>query len=157
MTQQSPRSDRPDPPTKQQPESSGESVNDANLLVGGVFVVTGLAFLCTGLLARHRIGFAGVGLVLLVIGVRSGLRALRARRIRATGIPLTARVMGVELTGTRYNHVPVYRLTLEVNGPCGRYTANMDKLVPEHEVGALIGAELRVRANAHRLEEVTEE
>jgi hypothetical protein len=52
------------------------------------------------------------------------------------------------------NRVPVYRFTLQVNGPQGPYPASFDKLTPEHQVAMLMAREMRVRANPQKLAEI---
>jgi hypothetical protein len=101
---------------------------------------------------------AGIGVVLLAVGLL-GARAARAQArhaawLRLHGVALTARIVDAQTTGTTINDVPVFRFVLQVAGPQGPYPASFEKLVPSHEVAALLGAEVRVRANPAKLEEV---
>jgi hypothetical protein len=90
----------------------------------------------------------------IVYIARGRSRAKRARWLRAYGLSLTARIVSATPTGTRINRVPECRLSLQVAGPQGPYTASVDKLVPEHQLAQLIGGNVRVRADPGNLQEV---
>jgi hypothetical protein len=99
-----------------------------------------------------------IGGVLLVVGVSLvlGARAKgkRAAWLRTNGLPLAARIVNAERTGTIINNVPVYRFILQVMGPHGPYAASFTKLAPEHQVAAVMGQDVRIRANPAKLDEV---
>lgn len=103
-----------------------------------------ISFVIGGALA----GFGG----LAFFGARA--KAKRAAWLRTNGLSLPARIVNAERTGTEINDVPVYRFVLEVAGPRGPYRASFDKLAPEHEVARALGAEVRVRADPQKLEDV---
>jgi hypothetical protein len=98
----------------------------------------------------------GVPLTLLGgLALRAARRkARRAAWLRVHGLSLPAHVTGADATGAATGETPVYRFTVEVAGPEGPYTAAFLKLIPEHEVAALIGRTVRVRAAPENLTEI---
>jgi hypothetical protein len=101
---------------------------------------------------------AGIGLVMIVIGIFVVLRARAKGRhamwLRTHGIPLQARIVNAQQTGTYINNVPQYQFALQVAGPNGPFAASFTKLAPEHEVAMLMGRDVRVRANPNNPSEV---
>jgi hypothetical protein len=138
------------------------------LIFGGALAFGGLITLASGLLPAllGGGGFAdvgvfitmGIGGTLLVVGVvvilGARARGKHAAWLRTNGVPLTARIVNVEQTGTMINNVPVYRFILQVMGPHGAYAASFNKLTPPHQVAMAMGREVRVRANPNKLQEV---
>jgi hypothetical protein len=140
--------------------------------IGGIFAIIGLVTLAVSVAASNAVPdagigatmdggslvFAGIGVVLLCVGIFVILRARaagkRAAWLRVNGLSLQARVVGAEMTGTRINDVPVYRFVLQVEGPQGPYGSSFTKLVAEHQVAMLMGSQVRVRANPQKLNEV---
>ena len=83
----------------------------------------------------------------------------KARRVAARERP-PAHGAHPEREGDRHadrDSVPEYRFTVQVAGPEGAYGATFDRVVPEHQVPMLLGAETRVRANPGNLWEVIPE
>ena len=100
----------------------------------------------------------GIGAVLFVIGavlfVRGRAKGRHAAWLRVHGLPLAARIVNAQPTGTMINDVPIFRFMLQVAGPQGPYAASFNKLQREHEVALLLGRDVRVRANPTKLSEV---
>ncbi len=113
-------------------------------MMGGIFAFNGLWLLAAGL-TKPAAGVPLVGVCFLVAGVlavvRVRTRGKHAAWLRESGLPLTARILSAKATGTRINSVPEYRFTVQVAGPEGAYGATFDRVVPEHQVPMLLGAE----------------
>jgi hypothetical protein len=145
--------------TQEAVKRAASSASNVGLLLGGIFVLVGMFQLPFVFMFRQiqvvnlliGVGFFVAG-VAIVVGARA--KGQRAAWLRANGILLTARILGAQPTGTRINHVPIFRFALQVAGPQGPYAASFDKLVPEHQIPMLVGAEVRVRANPANLQEV---
>lgn len=108
------------------------------------------------------VAVALVGAALLAVGVLLTISGRAKQRkaawIRSHGVALTARVVDAQHTGMAEGDVPIYRLSLELNGPDGPYTVTTNRIIPEHEVGLLLHKEVRVRAHpVNRLEVVIED
>jgi hypothetical protein len=125
--------------------------------IGGIEAVVAIGALLTGGGWGAVVNLA-IGGVLLALGVaiasRARRRGRRAAWLRIHGIPLSARVVEARPTGTTVNDVPLYRFALTVDGPDGPYPAAFKRLVREHEVAALLGEEVRVRADPNALSDV---
>jgi hypothetical protein len=100
----------------------------------------------------------GLGLVFIVIGVvllvRGRSAGKRAAALWTHGLALSGRVVGARTTGTKINDVPLCELTLQIAGPRGPYQTAVRRLVPEYELPAMLGREVRVRADPAKLDEV---
>jgi hypothetical protein len=136
------------------------SRSNLDMTIGGALFAVGTFVQIAVLLERHRRPGI-IGAITAVIGVVLFVRGLwrrrRAQWLHDTGVPLTARIVKADLTGTWINRLPEYRFTCEVAGPSGPYPASFTRVLPEHEVTALLGSEVRVRANPEKLEEIEEE
>jgi hypothetical protein len=148
--------------TQEAARRAASSASSVGLLLGGILAITGLFQM------PFAFGFRSVswvnlvlGVVLILIGVAIAIAARakgqRAAWLRANGIPLTARILSAQPTGTRINSVPVYRFALAVAGPEGQYEASFERLAPDHQVATLIGGEVQIRANPGNLTEVIPE
>ena len=146
--------------TAEAAKRAASSAGSIGTLTGGILAFTGLVQIPFGLMhgggANLVIGaaFAVAGVTVVV---RARAKGKHAAWLRTNGVPLTARIVNAQPTGTRINGVPVYRFTLQVAGPQGPYAATFEKLVPEHQVAMLLGGEARVRANPSHLAEVIPE
>ena len=140
------------------------------VLLGGILVATGVIVLALGVaLATFSQGPSGLldpgflgcgvpGLALSLGGAVVIWRAVQAGRhaawLSTNGLSLEARVTSAEATGTAVNDVPQYRLSLQVAGPKGSYAASVTRLMREHQIAALLGSTVRVRANPEKLEDL---
>jgi hypothetical protein len=145
-------------------QRAAESAGGVGTLIGGIFGAVGLLLLGVGVLIVTQASRAdlvggliplGLGTVFFVAGlaqfVRGRAQGKHAAWLRMNGLACTARVTNASPTGVLINHVPVYLFTLQVNGPQGPYSASFKKLAREHEVGMILGREVRVRANPTEL------
>lgn len=126
------------------------------LLEAGIAIPVGLA---VGDLTNPAVLVnGGIGVVMftvgLVIALRGRAKGKHAAWLRVNGVQLTARIMDAQMTGTRINNVPLFRFILQVNGPQGPYAASFTKLVPSFQVPQLVGAQVRVRANPAKLDDL---
>lgn len=148
-------------------QRASSSAGRVGTMVGGVLLAVGVVEVvvavsvgaATGGVTNPAVlvnGLVGVGLAIAGAKVALGARAAgqRAAWLRVNGIPLRARIVGLEPTGTRINNVPMVRFRLQVAGPRGPYEASFKRLVQPFEAGQLIGQEVRVRANPQKLDEL---
>lgn len=103
-------------------------------------------FLCVIVVVAGFLGY-----VITLVGIDNRKQALR---VKASGIPLLARVARVEGTSTKIGHLPVYKLILEVSGPNGPYSAEAHKTLHAHEASAMVGRTLPVLADPEKPTEV---
>jgi hypothetical protein len=138
----------------------GGSLLMTGLLLAGITIAVGFA---VGDMTDPRVLItvlitSACGLVMLAIGatilIRVRAQGKHAAWLRVSGLPLTARIVGAQRTGTTINDVPLYDLAVQVAGPHGPYPASIRKLVQEQQVAMLLGQEVRVRANPAKLDEV---
>jgi hypothetical protein len=152
--------------TQEASQRAAASAGGIGCLIGAILAVVGLVEIGVGVavslatddwLSGNLVNGV-IGVLLLVIGVvvvlRSRAKGKHAAWMRVNGIPLQARVVDAQRTGTMINDVPVYQFVLQVMGPHGPYASSFRKLVPEHQVAMLMGREVRVRANPGKLDEV---
>jgi hypothetical protein len=140
---------------------AASSAGSLGLTIGTIFALTGLTLLIAGIVDYDGPAVLIIGTIMSTVGVVGIIRARgRAKHVawlRANGLSLTARIMSAGKTGTSVNDVPEHQFTVQVAGPHGHYSATFRKLVPEHQAAALIGGEIRVRANPSKLEELIPE
>jgi hypothetical protein len=132
------------------------SAGGVGLLMGVIFILTGVGLSIGGVAALASGSFSDampllpIGGVLFGVGLFVGLRARskgkRAAYLRIHGVALEARVVSCARTGTEINNVPVMILTLQVMGQAGPYAATIKKLMPDFQAAQLMGHTLRVRA-----------
>jgi hypothetical protein len=134
------------------------------LIFGVPLTIAGIVEL-TSSLSSDAMAFSSVfaifplmGAGLTVAGVVTVVRALlagqRAASLSLNGLSLEARVLDATPTMATVNHVPEYRLTLEVAGPQGPYRATQKKVLRDHQLTALIGHTVLVRANPNKLDDL---
>ena len=126
-------------------------------IIGIIFVVLGAVFIvglsglpaAGGAMAMTGYIFAGVGVLLIVIGLIVGRRAAAVDQILTTGTAGTAQVVGVTQTGMYLNEQPQLDLQLMVTLP-GRapYPARHKSFVPLMLMGRVTsGQPLAVRVD----------
>jgi DNA-directed RNA polymerase subunit RPC12/RpoP len=120
--------------TQEAARRATSNAGDVGMLVGGALALVGAVLVAVAVFGRHRSHSGIIGPALaVVIGVilfaRARARGRRAGWLRANGLPLTAHILRAEPTGTIDNGVPVYRLTLRVEGPERPYEARFEKAV----------------------------
>jgi len=125
------------------------------LVVGGVIMVfvvdvmTGVSMAITGVV------FAAVAIFMLpkfmgqLGGATAMVDALAAKdQVALTGIPTTARVLGMQQTGTMVNMNPQVQAMLEVQGPQGPYQVSTLAVIPQMNIPQFQpGAMVNVRVN----------
>lgn len=75
------------------------------------------------------------------------VRYLRARKVLATGLPGTARIVEIVDTGSRYNNNPQVRIKLEVQPETGpSFSAELTTILSAVELQRIVpGATIKVR------------
>lgn len=146
-------------------DRAGEGASNVDVLMGRALFVGGVFAALMGVASAFwdedhggAVPAMVTGAILFGIGLRMLLRgrtnAKKARWLMVHGIPLRARIVGAELTGTSVNDVPVMRIRVEVAGASGPYPAMFTQLTPQHEAALLVGKEIRVRANPQNPTEI---
>jgi len=141
---------------------AASSAAATSTVLGPVFAITGVALLVGSVQSDEgRVALGILGGIFLLLGIAAimaaRVTAKRAAWLRVNGTPLTARILSAQRTGTTIGDVPVHRFALQVAGPQGPYAATFDKLVSEHQVAAMVGGEVRIRANPSNLQEIVPE
>ena len=151
------------PPPRRWTRSPQPSARGAGFNVGLIFGLIGLALavrlLVPGGFEDDEIGTAwlyvgGVFVVAIPLVVRGVRLGRHAAFLREHGLELVGRVTDANRTGIEIGDIPLFRLTLEIDGPSGPYTTTCDEVLPPEDVAAAIGSEVRVRANPSDPKEV---
>ncbi|MCA9642298.1 MAG: hypothetical protein KC492_16465, partial [Myxococcales bacterium] len=87
------------------------------------------------------IAFVVVGLLLVRRGLRKGNHA---KWLRANGEVCSAAVIDAQRTGAEVGDIPLFSLTLEVEGATGKYKASVIALLPPETVALAVGSRVRV-------------
>ena len=156
--------------SQQAAQRAASGAGSVGKIVGGMLVFMGIITIVSGALPALLTGrglslddigtliTAGIGGTLVVVGVillvGARTKGKHAAWLRTNGVSLTARIINAQRTGTRINNVNMYRFTLQVAGPQGPYASSFTRLAPDHEVAAVVGREVRVRADPRKLEDV---
>lgn len=120
------------------------------LLLAGVFLVLGLVLPTAGGAMFLTGAILGVTGLLLAMWARRWQRGFaEAQRIKATGVPGSARIVGMRQTGVTMNEQPQIELNLEVTTSMqGPYQVVMKEYVPLMLIGTLSsGAPLPVKVD----------
>lgn len=136
--------------------------------LGGLLAVGGLVAIVTGNFGMG-IGLVITGVVLggtawftlpMFMGQLSGAQAMvgalaAKEQLALTGMPMTARVLAAQQTGTMVNMNPQVHVTLEVHGPQGPYHVQTLAIVPQFNIPQCQpGATVNVRVNPQNPHEV---
>jgi hypothetical protein len=120
------------------------------LVLGGVFLVLGFVIpAAAGAMFLTGAILAVTGFLLALWARRWSRGFAEAQRIKATGVPGTARIIGMRQTGVTMNEQPQIELTLEVTTTMqGPYQVVMKEYVPMMLIGRLTsGAPLPVKVD----------
>lgn len=103
--------------------------------------------------------FSAALFALGVVLTRAGRAAeKRAASILAEGEVRTARVVDAQRTGMAEGEVPIFCLTLELDGESGPYKTTTNRLIDSHDVARLLDQEVQVRvAPDNRLDVVIDD
>jgi hypothetical protein len=117
------------------------SVLGALMAVGGVVMIftvdagSGIGMILTGGIMAGTAWFMLPKFMGMVGGASSMVNALAAKeQLAMTGIPTTAQVLGMQMTGTMVNMNPQVMATLQVNGPQGPYQVQTTAIVPQMNI-----------------------
>jgi len=99
----------------------------------------------------------GVGLVALLVAIRSHRRDRLRRRLLATGDHGTAEILRLVQTGTTRNNVPLFRITLRITaGVHGTYDKTLKEYLTYDKIsGASPGSTVMVKVDHDDREQVT--
>ena len=124
---------------------ASSSAGNVGSMLGGILAVCGLLQIPFGMMKGGGFNLvirAVLVVIRVVIAVRARTKGKHAAWLRANGVPLTARVVSAQPTGTRIQQRA--RVPLHAGSRRGRresHPATFEKLVPEHQVAMLIGGE----------------
>jgi hypothetical protein len=126
------------------------------MLAGAAYmVVLGLPTHNMGLIVGGGAGLGVGGLCCIIVGFAIRASSARRRRLVASGVPGTARVLGVTQTAMYMNNQPVVELELEITpAGGGPYVVSKREMVPMVMAGRLTdGNPLQVMVNPNKADD----